>query len=93
MRSRSGSGPLHDELASLLEASAAPNAVHRLLASLPACCASRGLPYQLLVTTSYDLALEQALLDAGEEFDVVSYIVTGRDRGRFAIAIQAARRT
>jgi hypothetical protein len=35
------------------------------------------------VTTSYDLALEQALLDAGEEFDVVSYIASGRDRGRF----------
>jgi hypothetical protein len=42
------------------------------------------LPHQLLLTTSYDLALEQALLDAGEEFDVVSYIATGRDRGRFA---------
>src|SRR5205823_6953569 len=42
-----------------------------------------GLPHQLLVTTGYDLALERALLDAGEEFDVVSYIVSGRDRGRF----------
>jgi hypothetical protein len=37
----------------------------------------------LLVTTSYDLALEQAFLDAGEEFDVVSYIASGRNRGRF----------
>ena len=35
------------------------------------------------MTTSYDLALEQALLDAGEEFDVVSYIASGRHRGRF----------
>jgi DNA-binding SARP family transcriptional activator len=78
-----GSGPLHDELNALLEASSAPNAVHRLLAALPALLRSRGLPHQLLVTTSYDLALEQALLDAGEEFDVVSYIATGRDRGRF----------
>jgi DNA-binding SARP family transcriptional activator len=79
-----GSGPLHDELVSVLEASAAPTAVHRLLAALPPVLRSRGLPHQLLVTTSYDLALEQALLEAGEEFDVVSYIVTGRDRGRFA---------
>ena len=31
----------------------------------------------------YDLALEQALLDAGEEFDVVSYLASGRDRGKF----------
>src|SRR5204863_5613780 len=38
---------------------------------------------QLIVTTSYDLALEQALLDAEEEFDVVSYVASGRDRGRF----------
>jgi DNA-binding SARP family transcriptional activator len=79
-----GSGPLHDELGALLEASAAPAAVHRLFASLPALLRSHGLPHQLLVTTSYDLALEQALLDAGEEFDVVAYIATGRDRGRFA---------
>jgi DNA-binding SARP family transcriptional activator len=79
-----GSGPLHDELSALLEASAAPTAVHRLFASLPAALRSRGLPHQLLVTTSYDLALEQALLDAGEQFDVVSYIASGRDRGRFA---------
>ena len=45
--------------------------------------ASAGAPHQLIVTTSYDLALERAFLDAGEEFDVVSYIATGRDRGRF----------
>jgi len=37
----------------------------------------------LLVTSGYDLALEEALLEAGEEFDVVSYVASGRDRGRF----------
>ena len=79
-----GAGPLYDELSALLESSAAPTAVHRLFAALPAVLRSRGLPHQLLVTTSYDLALEQALLEAGEEFDVVSYIPSGRDRGRFA---------
>src|SRR5207247_1130916 len=52
-------------------------------ASLPPRLRERGLPHQLLVTTSYDLALEQALLEAGEEFDVVSYLASGRDRGRF----------
>jgi len=35
------------------------------------------------VTTSYDLALEQAFLAAGEAFDVVSYLAVGRDRGKF----------
>ena len=47
------------------------------------CFGSEGCPHQLLVTTGYDLALEQALLEAEEEFDVVSYAATGRNRGRF----------
>jgi DNA-binding SARP family transcriptional activator len=79
-----GQGPLHDELQSLLDASTAPSAVHRFFASLPPLLRARGLPHQLLVTTSYDLTLEQALLDAEEEFDVVSYIAAGRDHGRFS---------
>jgi DNA-binding SARP family transcriptional activator len=78
-----GSGPLYDELRALLEADAAPGPVHRFLASLPPLLRERGTPHQLLVTTSYDLALEQAFLDAGEEFDVVTYVASGRDRGRF----------
>jgi DNA-binding SARP family transcriptional activator len=78
-----GSGPLHDELRSLLDATAGPTALHRCFASLPPLLRERGQPHQLLVSTSYDLALEQALLDAGEQFDVVAYIAAGRDRGRF----------
>jgi hypothetical protein len=78
-----GSGPLWDELHDLLEASAQPTAVHRFFASLPPLLRERGAPHQLIVTTSFDLALERALLDAGEEFDVVSYIASGRYRGRF----------
>jgi DNA-binding SARP family transcriptional activator len=78
-----GAGPLYDELHALLDASGAPTAVHRFFASLPKVLRERGLSHQLLVTTSYDLALEQALLEAGEEFDVVSYLASGRDRGRF----------
>jgi hypothetical protein len=79
-----GPGPLHDELQSLLHALTAPTAVHRFFASLPPQLRDRGLPHQLLVTTSYDLALEQALLEADEEFDVVSYIASGRNQGRFS---------
>ena len=77
-----GAGPLHDELHALLNADVPPTYVHRF-ASLPPLLRERGAPHQLIVTTSYDLALERAFLDAGEEFDVVSYIATGRDRGRF----------
>jgi DNA-binding SARP family transcriptional activator len=78
-----GSGPLYDELRAMLEASAGPTGVHRFFAALPHTLRARGLPHPLIVTTSYDLALEQALLDAGEEFDVVAYVASGRDRGRF----------
>ena len=78
-----GSGPLYDELHTLLEASAAPTAVHRFFASLPPLLRARGRPHQLLVTTRYDLALEQAFLENGEDFDVVSYVASGRHRGLF----------
>jgi DNA-binding SARP family transcriptional activator len=78
-----GSGPLYDELHSLLDADAAPTPIHRFFASLPPALRERGLPHQLLVTTSYDLALEAAFLEAGEEFDVVSYVATGPNRGKF----------
>jgi hypothetical protein len=50
---------------------------------LPPLLRERGAGHQLLVTTGYDLALEQAFLDAGEEFDVVAYVASGRNRGRF----------
>jgi DNA-binding SARP family transcriptional activator len=78
-----GSGPLYDELHDLLATRAVPTSIHRFFAALPAVLRERGAPHQLIVTASYDLALEQAFLDAGEDFDVVSYLATGRDRGRF----------
>jgi len=78
-----GSGPLYDELHAMLDADAAPGPIHRFFASLPPALRERGLPHQLLVTTSYDLALEAAFLEAGEEFDVVSYVAAGPGRGKF----------
>jgi DNA-binding SARP family transcriptional activator len=78
-----GSGPLYDELQQMLGIAAAPRGVHSFLASLPPLLRERGKPHQLIVTTSYDLALEHAFLEAGETFDVVSYMAAGRNRGRF----------
>lgn len=78
-----GPGPLHDELHSLLEVDSPPTVVHRFFASLPPLLRARDVPHQLIVSTSYDLALERAFLDAGEEFDVVSYVAEGRNRGKF----------
>jgi DNA-binding SARP family transcriptional activator len=78
-----GSGPLYDELHELLDVDLPPTAVHRFFASLPPQLRERGVPHQLLVTTSYDTALERAFEEAGEAFDVVSYLAAGRNRGRF----------
>jgi DNA-binding SARP family transcriptional activator len=78
-----GSGPLYDELHALLDVDAAPTDVHRFFAALPPLLRERGAPHQLIVTTSYDVALERAFADAGEEFDVVAYLATGRHRGKF----------
>jgi DNA-binding SARP family transcriptional activator len=78
-----GSGPLYDELHELLDADLPPTPLHRFLASLPARLRDRGVRHQLLVTTSYDTALERAFEEAGEPFEVVSYLAVGRNRGRF----------
>ncbi len=78
-----GSGPLYETLHALVEAGSGPGGVHRFLAALPGLLRERGAGCPLLVTTGYDLALEQALAEAGEEFDTVCYIATGTYRGSF----------
>jgi DNA-binding SARP family transcriptional activator len=78
-----GSGPLYDELHALFEAAVEPTAQHRFLAQLPALLRERGAPHQLIVSTNYDLALERAFEDAGEELDIVAYVASGPHRGRF----------
>lgn len=78
-----GTGALHDELHSLLDRDFEPGPAHALLASLPPILRKLGLPHQLIVTTMLDPTLEAAFRAAGEELDVVSYISSGRDRGKF----------
>lgn len=78
-----GSGPLHDELHQRFRQATEPTPLHRFLASLPSWLRERSLPCQLVVSTCYDLGLEQAFADAGEPLDVVSYGVDGSGRGRF----------
>jgi DNA-binding SARP family transcriptional activator len=79
-----GIGPLYDELHTLFDRDYVPQPVHRLLAELPPVLRERSAPQQLIVTTHYDNALERAFDDAGERYDVVSYISLGRDRGKFS---------
>jgi DNA-binding SARP family transcriptional activator len=78
-----GVGPLYDELHHLLARDFAPGPAQRFLASLPPVLRRHGQPYQLIVTTSLDITLERAFADAGEPVEVVSYIASGRDRGKF----------
>ena len=44
------------------------------------------------MTTNYDLALERAFEDAGEELDIVSYVAAGATAGASGIAHRARRR-
>src|SRR5262249_12582495 len=78
-----GAGPLYDTLHALIEADGGPAPLHRFLATLPAALRQRDAPPPLFVTTGYGLALERALEEAGEAFDSVCYIASGRYRGSF----------
>ena len=80
---RNGIGPLYDELHRAYACELEPTALHRWLARLPAFLRDRGLPQQLIVSTGFDAAVEQAFAAAGEPLDVVVYVGAGRARGKF----------
>ena len=80
---RNGIGPLHDELHLALARDFEPSLLHRWLAGLPPLLRHRSLPQQLIVSTSFDTGVERAFADTGEELDVVVYLASGRDRGKF----------
>jgi len=80
-----GSGPLYEELHSLLDADYQPTPLHQFFATLPAVLREKGYPrpYPLIVTTNYDELMERAFQAAGEPFDLVSYVAEGEQRGKF----------
>ena len=80
---RNGIGPLHDELHLALDRDFEPSALHAWLAGLPPLLRHRKLPQQLIVSTSFDCGVERAFDAAGEELDIVIYVASGRDRGKF----------
>ncbi|MEK6288732.1 MAG: CHAT domain-containing protein [Acidobacteriota bacterium] len=59
--------------------------LHELLADLPGILKEKGypFPYQLIVTTNYDDALEKAFVKKKEEFDLIYYEAEGGHGGRF----------
>lgn len=80
-----GPGDLYMALRRALPPTRPPSSVHRFLAELPATLHGLGAPdrYQLIVTTNYDNALEQAFDEAEEAYDLAVYIARGRDKGKF----------
>ena len=72
-------------VAQILTASCEPGPVHRFLARFPRTLAEQGAQpqYQLIVSTSFDTALERAFDEEGEPYDLAIYMVSGRDKGKF----------
>jgi SIR2-like domain len=61
-----------------------PTSLHRLLASIPRLVrAQERTSYPLIVTTNYDDGLERAFVEAGEEYDLLTYIAMGPNGGKF----------
>jgi SIR2-like domain len=84
-----GTGPLYAELRRVFRRDVVPTSVHRFFADLPGLVATRRgdelteEPYQLIVTTNYDDALERAFADANVDVDVIWYIADGAEHGKF----------
>ena len=80
-----GKVDLYKELRRILTANCSPGAVHRFLANLPATLERLGHSHrhQLIVTTNYDDALEQACDEAQEPYDLAVYMAHGDQKGKF----------
>jgi hypothetical protein len=62
-----------------------PGPVHQFLAGLPATLEAAGIQrrFQMIVTSSFDMALENAFDEAGEPYDLAVYMAGAQNRGRF----------
>lgn len=82
--SRLGSETLYDYLHDIFDHDFAATPVHDVLATMPALVRGQPIPeYPLIITTNYDDALERAFRARSEAFDVLTYVATLDDRGRF----------
>lgn len=82
---RGGEGPLFDELHDLFAQEYRPTEVHEFLAEVPGELRRRGIKARspLIVTTNYDDLMERALLERGEDFDLLVYMANGPHEGMF----------
>ena len=84
MFSRLGSETLYEYMHSIFDHDFPSTALHDVIASMPEVV--RGQPlaeYPLIITTNYDDALERAFTRRGEPFDVLTYVATQDNIGRF----------
>jgi len=80
-----GEAGLYDYLREVFEPAYPFNSLHDFLAKLPARLRAWGLPHQLIITTNYDRALEQAFDEQEEKYDLVWYEAKAKGEfwGRF----------
>ena len=78
-----GVGPLYDQLHDLFAEPVDPGPIEGFLARLPELMRARGVDQTVVVTTGYGDAMERAFEQAGEDADVVSFVATGPNRGKF----------
>lgn len=80
-----GAGPLYRRLGEIFDAEYPITELHRFFARLPSYLRRRGCysPHQLIITTNYDDVLEEALREAKEPFDVVTYVAKAPNQGKF----------
>jgi hypothetical protein len=80
-----GWASLYNRLSEVFDSDYPINELHRFFARLPAILKRRGCvhPYQLIITTNYDDVLEEALREAKEPFDIVSYVARKNQDGEF----------
>jgi hypothetical protein len=88
VQAMTGGNVLYSELRGLFNREYEPTELHELLAAMPQLvrgwrAQGHESRFQLIVTTNYDDALEHAFTGVNEEFDLVTYIAAGRDRGKF----------
>jgi hypothetical protein len=68
----------------LVKSDYGPSSVHRSVARVPGRVRERSRErYQLLITTTYDTALERAFDAVHEPYDLVVFVATGEHSGRF----------
>jgi SIR2-like domain/TIR domain len=80
-----GRSDLYTTLRQLLKIGYAPGPVHRFLARFPRTLRELGLAqrYQLIVSTNFDMSLEQAFDEEQEPYDLAVYMASGPDKGKF----------